>query len=121
MKNSLVLLVACFSLSSFAESNLFHCEGDGVSLSFQTSSFIGHPSLHLERNDKTLHFQSETTIQMQRHSDGLFVAASNRYDHVSFTIPKDDKSFSMKVRMHSTPSLLIREAEVACEGQLVNF
>lgn len=121
MKRALIFVVMCFSLSSFAESNFFRCKGDGATLEFSTSSFLGTPSLHLERNGKSLHFQNDKAIQVKRSSDGLNVTAGNRYDHVSFVIPANDTEFSMVVQVRSLPRLFVNQIRVTCEGWFVNF
>jgi len=120
MRKLFLLALMCTSLSSVA-SNHFVCKGEDVHLTFSKSSMVGKPILHVDRNDKTLHFTGEKMIHMMAVERGLFVMATAGSDEIAFIIPKKDESFKMLVKIVSTTEKRSRMVRLTCEGQSVKF
>jgi hypothetical protein len=120
MRKLFLLALICTSMSAFA-SNHFVCKGEDVTLTFSKSSMIGKPILHVDRNDKTLHFTGEKMIHMSTIERGLFVMATHGSDEIAFIIPKNDKSFKMLVKIISTTEHRSKMVRLTCEGRSVQF
>ena len=91
-----VLLLSCFFCSSILNANnLFQCEGEDLSFTFSSTSLTGKPQLSLVRYSKLVSFDSVAITLVQ---DGIFVSAkSHESPSISFTVPTDQKTFSIKV------------------------
>jgi hypothetical protein len=91
-----VLFFVCFFCCSFLNAyNMFKCEGENIAFTFEPTSITGGLHLSFFKNGKLVSFDSVATTLVQ---DGIFVSAKKHESpSISFTVPTDQKTFSIKV------------------------